>query len=193
MRYFAGWPFTGVVGTDLGGEPQCSFLLCETNDSMTSDQKDIVKLYSAINIILFIVVCAYLLNRTFGRVIRRYCGKEEVETEDLDGSKKVDFLDLDIPVYIPNVAREKLLDLVICVPLGHVPESLLPESFTSDDNNTHNESVVEVSSFPGKSVADLEVDFIYSLSLTILVLVTFFLFFFSNISVAFVSMPRKKV
>jgi hypothetical protein len=163
MKYFAGWPFTGAVGTDLGERPQCSFLLCETNDSMTSDQKDIVNLYSAINIILFIAVCAYLLNRTFGRVVRAYCGKEEIETEDLDGSKKVDFLDLDIPVYIPNVAREKLLDLVICAPLGHVPDTLLPESFTSSDGNTHNESVVEPASFPGKSLADLEVNFINNL------------------------------
>ena len=126
---------------------------------MTSEQKQIVTLYSVINVILFVIVVVVALNMMFGHEIRKFFNIHEPEVENLDvDDKRVDYLDLDIPVYIPNVARpDDLLDLVICVPLDFVPESLKPQTLEREDDNGLNDSVATVLEFPDFELAQLEV------------------------------------
>jgi hypothetical protein len=126
---------------------------------MTSEQKQIVTLYSVINVILFVIVVVVALNMMFGHEIRKFLNIHEPVVENLDDAdKRVDYLDLDIPVYIQNVARpDDLLDLVICVPLDFVPDSLKPETLEREDDNGLNDSVATVLEFPDFELAQLEV------------------------------------
>jgi len=114
------------MDTDDGPIEQCNFLFsCETNADMTSDQTQLVELYTIACSITFFIIVIWILYRHLGNYISKMLYGIEIENEA--AIRGVRYSEMNgIDAFIPVVERANLLDPVICANVSEVPADYLP-------------------------------------------------------------------
>jgi hypothetical protein len=120
MHYFANWPYQNSEE-----EADCGVFSCKEKTVMTDSQWEAVQLYSAFNIIVFVILSIWLFQEyIFGLLV----ALEWVEKPgDEDGPSPTPYRDVTGEFcYIPTIDHPFLIDDVICADVKGIPNTRYP-------------------------------------------------------------------
>lgn len=154
--YFNNWPYSGIFNSDGGKYEYCYFLFrCDTTDAMTSEQKELVKIYSmAASVTFFIIIVWFFYRNVWSSVQRIFFGwvggVEAAETDIKFGEVEA------IDAFVPVVNRNELTDPILCVDVSNIPYDYLPlpKGYFDIRDDPQLFSIVKHEEFPGIDEGD---------------------------------------